>query len=466
MSIDGKTKELIASDGSMSVSQPIPLVARARPPISAYMCDYTKKWAELKMTNAYYGLGTGSAVKAGTIAKIRVVALEYRVHPWFGNTGASAYTSTPIARWLGSWEGKRIVGEMKVESDGSAAMLVPPRTPLYFQLIDTGGCLVQTVRSWCTLQPGEKWACYGCHEDKNIAPPPVLNPIASEPKELNAFYNVKDDYFSFPRYIQPLLNEHCVSCHGASSPDGGLDLTGTTFWTGTLTSDNDNNTACKNWSKAYYNLSTGLKGFTTKGKYVTISGFDVNAQAEGLKPNSTGSGKSPLITKLKGGHVKGLPREVIDKFAAWIDLAVCYSGYYTEGMKPSDSAAYEKRWQSTLGVERALEDKNIQEFIAAGQWGNVAVKPDGKSAGGALSSKKQLFSIRFALDGRKLIANIPCEGTLTLLDLSGRQIMVHTFTRDAVKNGASVMLRGIGLTRGLYVVKFIGADVTNQRTIT
>jgi hypothetical protein len=469
MTTDGKTKELIASDASMSVSQPIPLVERTKPPIPAYMCDYTKKFAELKMTNAYYGLGTGSAVKAGTIAKIRVVALEYRVQPWFGNTGASAYTSTPIARWLGSWEAKRIVGEMKVESDGSAAMLVPTRTPLYFQLIDTGGCLVQTARSWATLQPGEKWACYGCHEDKNIAPPPVLNPIASEPKELNAFYNVKDDYLSFPRYIQPLLNEHCTSCH-KSGHSSGLDLSGTTFWTGTLSSDNDNKTACKNWSNAYYNLSTGLKGFTTKGKYVTISGFDVNAQAEGLRPNSTGSGKSPLITKLKsgqmGGQAKTFPKEVIDKLAAWIDLAVCYSGYYSEGMKPSDSVAYEKRWQSTLGVERALEDKNIQEFIAAGQWGNVAVKPDGKSAGHALSSNKQLFSIRFSLDGRKLIANIPCEGTLTLLDLSGRQIMIHTFARDAVKNGASVMLRGTGLTRGLYVVKFTGGNVVNQRTIT
>jgi hypothetical protein len=473
MSIDGATKQLIASDASMSVGSPIPLVARSLPPTPTYQANYSLKTAEVALTNAYYGIGTNpsttsfSKVPQGSIKKIRVVALEYRVFPWFGNTGASAYTSTPLARWNGSWEAKRIVGEATVESDGSANMIVPARTPLYYQLLDADGCMIQTMRSWSTLQPGERFACYGCHEDKNIAPPPVINPIANKPKELDAFYGIKDEYFSFPRYIQPLLDKHCTSCHSGSSPDGSLDLSGTTFWTGTLTNDNDNKTACKNWSNAYYNLTAGIAGFTTKGKYVNIGGFDVNARAEGLTPNSTGSSKSALITKLKGGHVQGLPKEVIEKLAAFIDLAICYSGYYTEGMKPSDSTAYEERWKKTLGVERAVEDKNIQNFIAAGGYPGVGIaNPGSKGSGSSLFYNEGLFKVRFSLDGRKLIANVPSEGTLTLMDLCGRQIMVCNLSRDAVKNGASVTLRGAGLTRGLYIVKFSGASVSGQRAIT
>jgi hypothetical protein len=469
MSIDGATKELIASDASKSVSQPIPLVARPLPPIIAYQADYTQSNAQAQISNAYYGQQTGTSVKAGTIKKLRVVALEYRIFPWFGNTGASAYTSTPIARWMGSWEAKRIVGEMPVESDGSCAMLLPARVPLYFQLIDASGCIIQSMRSWSTLQPGEKFACYGCHEDKNASPPTVSNPIAATPKPLNAFYDVKNDYLSFPRYIQPLLDKNCVSCHKAGH-SSGLDLSGTTFWTGTLTSDNDNKTACRNWSNAYYNLTTGIGGFSGAGKYVNF--ITVMSGAEGLKPNTFGSTKSAVITKLKTGTMNGqqqsFPAEVIDKIAAWIDLCICYSGFYTEGMKPSDSTAYLTRLQKTRGAWETVEAANIKDWIASGQYtvppySSTAIKgyPGGK--GSANVSAMDLFALKFSLDGRRLTAtNIPCKGTLLLTDLCGRRITAYELSGDVVNTAIQIPLR-TGLPRGLYIMKFTGAAGTKQR---
>jgi len=376
MNLDGD-RELIAADAGMSVSQPIPLAARQLPPITAYQVDYSQTTGSVTMSNAYFGGGTNGSsatgtVKPKTIDKIRVIALEYRISPWFGNVGADAYTCTPVARWMGSWEAKRIVGEMDIESDGSSAFIVPARVPLYFQLIDTNGCSINSMRSWMTLQPGEKFSCYGCHEDKNVAPPPIANPIASTPKKLLPFYDIEDEYFSFPQYIQPILDKNCISCHKAGH-ESGLDLNGKTFWTGELTDDLDNKTACKYWSNAYYNLTSGSSGFSG-GKYVNF--INVMSGAEGLRPNSVGAIKSSLITKLRGGHVK-LTREEMDKFCAWIDLCIPYAGHYTEGMKPTDSTAYMARFNKTRGAYLNIEKVNVDDFISSGQYGTPPYRTTG-----------------------------------------------------------------------------------------
>ena len=62
---------------------------------------------------------------------------------------------------------KRILGEAKIYEDGSACFRVPAKTPVYFQIVNQDGHVIQTMRSWSTLQPGETFSCVGCHEDKN-----------------------------------------------------------------------------------------------------------------------------------------------------------------------------------------------------------------------------------------------------------------------------------------------------------
>ena len=468
MNLDGD-RELIASDASMSVSQPIPLAPRPLPNITAYQVDYTESTAAVTMSNAYYGSGTNGTsstgtVKAGTIDKVRVIAIEYRISPWFGNVGADAYTCTPVARWMGSWEAKRIVGEMPVESDGSSAFIVPARVPLYLQLIDKNGCAVNSMRSWMTLQPGEKFSCYGCHEDKNIAPPPIANPIAATPKKLVPFYDLEDDYFSFPRYIQPILDKNCISCHKAGH-ESDLDLTGTTFWTGDLTNDADNKTACKYWSNAYYNLTAGSGGFSG-GTYVNY--ITVMSGAEGLRPNSVGAVRSALITRLRGGHVD-LAKEELDKLCAWIDLCIPYSGHYTEGMKATDSAAYMKRFNDTRDAYLKVDEKNIQEFISDGQYtvppyrntGIDSRRGSGKPS--LLQSAEKAIHLRFSRDARILTVTSPCEGTIVFLDLNGREVFSCELSREMVSSAVGVPLR-ITLPRGLYIVNFSGKGISTRRT--
>jgi hypothetical protein len=98
--------------------------------------------------------------------------------------------------------------------DCAGFFTAPARTPLYFQALDADGYMVQSMRSWATLQPGENASCVGCHESKNSAPLTGKNSYALRrgPETLTPFYGPPRG-FSFPREIQPILDRHCTSCH-------------------------------------------------------------------------------------------------------------------------------------------------------------------------------------------------------------------------------------------------------------
>jgi hypothetical protein len=86
-----------------------------------------------------------------------------------------------------------------------------------------------------------------------------------------------------------------------------------------------------------------------------------------LEPYHAGAAKSTLIELLEAGHedVK-LSRDELDVIACWIDLAVPFSGDYTEGMDPAHIPKYEfyldkrRRWE-------AQEAENTQALIQARQ---------------------------------------------------------------------------------------------------
>ena len=84
--------------------------------------------------------------------------------------GGGGLSCTPPAVGQGTWGVKRVLGEVPVAADGSVAFEAPVRTPVYFQLLDAKGRMVQTMRSWTLLQPGETASCIGCHESANLAP--------------------------------------------------------------------------------------------------------------------------------------------------------------------------------------------------------------------------------------------------------------------------------------------------------
>jgi hypothetical protein len=461
MDINGN-RELLAWD-EQSVSQQQSVSPPFLPIRTANTVDYTKTTGEVTMTNAYYGSGTGDAVLKGSIKKIRVIALEYHTDPSFGNTGGGAsqgITMTPVARWLGSWMSKRILGEAAVDSNGAAKFIVPARTPVYFQLIDSNGCAINSMRSWATLMPGETFSCYGCHEDKNVSPPTGPPALSGKSQELDSFYGIKNEHLYYPKHIQSIWDAKCIKCHKPGKPAGEiLDLSGTKIWTGDLKNDPNNVNACRFWCKSYYNL--------TVPKYVNF--IDVNSRAEGLPPYSAGAIKSGLLDTLRNpppGMKVSLTKEETGKICAWIDLCIPHSGFYTDDMRTRDSSQYLERLKRR-DLEDSVEEKNIAQFIAVGGYKSYSTASfDTKnSVSGSPRRSENNFSVYPSSSGKRLIVRIPGKGTMDILDVLGRT--VKTFSFDVARYDRSMSVSfGTKLPKGVYIASFKGSALKGHQIIT
>ncbi len=460
-------RELLAWDTAQAMCQPVPLCGRTVPRM-ACVTDYAKTTAEVTMTNAYYGTGIDSTVRSGSIRKIRVIALEYRSYPWVGRTRFAPFMATPVARYPGSIESKRILGETVVEKDGSAAFIVPARTPFYVQLIDSSGCMIQSMRSWMTLQPGERFDCYGCHEDKNVSPPPTGTPLASTPGTLDPFYDLRDGYLYYPDHIQPIFDARCVVCH-AEGHSSRLDLRSDRIWTGDLSTDDDNRNAARYWCRSYLNLTDTAKRL--------VNYISVESSAEGLKPNAFGSGKSRLVAKLRerSGAMAGvsLSEKEMAKLCAWIDLCIPHGGAYTDDMKPEHAAFYESRL-ALRKKEIAFEARNLYDFVKNGGYESVdyggsfsATVDKGRSIARAPLNDYRKFSVRFTRGGRQLVMNLPCAGDVSLFDVAGRKVHQMNVSNEEFVKGGNTSYRALSgrIPVGMYIVKFKGSGYAADRML-
>jgi len=352
-------RTLLAADPAISCNQPVPLAPRPIPPQPVYPTDWRQKTGGFAIQDVYHGQGL-AGVSRGTVKKIRVVALDYMATDIGRKHGPSAISD------LAAWDVKVVLGEAPVYEDGSAAFEVRARTPVYFQAIDAQGHVVQTMRSWSTLMPGEVFSCAGCHENKNeaVAVESVTMALQVGIQPLDPFYDVTGTGFSFPKTIQPILDAKCIRCHdGSERPD----LRATPVWDAA---------ARKFWNRSYHEListdrphgpanDTGqrLGVIEERSKYLSwIGRWSVPVM---IPPHSHGSSRSPLISLLMSGHEDvEMTQEEMDKISCWIDLALPHSGEWTEGMTPEDRESYMRVYQKRLDWEKQ-EAVNIQEYIDA-----------------------------------------------------------------------------------------------------
>ena len=66
--------------------------------------------------------------------------------------------------WIDSFEQSR--KKWAAAADSERTMRAADVLWADFQALDHNGHVVQTMRSWATLQPGETFGCVGCHETK------------------------------------------------------------------------------------------------------------------------------------------------------------------------------------------------------------------------------------------------------------------------------------------------------------
>jgi len=113
----------------------------------------------------------------------------------------------------------------------------------------------------------------------------------------------------FPAYIQPILDKHCVSCHGGTRPKGKLDLRGTPVGLFSVSRNN----LIRRKAAPTYRESSDWDGTEYAG------------------PKSIGSHKSPPIAVLRGGKQhKGvkLSEAAFVRLVTWIDASGVFYGSY------------------------------------------------------------------------------------------------------------------------------------------
>ena len=233
MDFDGNRELLVPCDGPRSCVQAVQykekelLFERTSP------TDPTLDYSTYYLQNVFIGPGL-EGVDKSQVRSLRVIALEFRTNSIGRNgnhgPGGGALSSCPVSIGGGCWDVKKILGEATIYDDGSCCFRVPPLTPVYFQVIDVNGRAIQTMRSWSALQPGERFSCVGCHEDKNQTRTNIAGGITKAmrngPQDLTPFYG-EPRGFSFQQEIQPILDKHCIKCHDNEDVPPSFNLANT-----------------------------------------------------------------------------------------------------------------------------------------------------------------------------------------------------------------------------------------------
>ena len=355
VSIDGR-KELLAHDPKLGCYQIVPVAARENLFERANLVDHRRRTGTYMVQDIYAGPGL-AGIARGTVKQLRVVALEYRpanvgIIPCAGPGGTSGQCG-PIAIGNGTYDVKKVLGTVDVHEDGSALFDVPARTPVYFQALDARGHVVQSMRSWSTLQPGEYFGCVGCHENKAATPRPGRLPTAmTQPvQKINPFYGPARG-FSYRKEIQPIWDRHCVSCHHLSPGEKASPSEKQAAFS-LLGKPVAGRKSSRIWAESYLMLTRADKKEVGHPNEL-VNWLNVQSVPTILPPYHRGACKSRLITLLEKGHYGvQLSGESMDKIACWIDLLVPFCGDYAEAANWSKKDL--QRYQRLLKKRREME---------------------------------------------------------------------------------------------------------------
>ncbi len=261
--------------------------------------------------NIYVGTHM-KGVKPGSVKAIRVVESPEK-RSWTRPRGWEGQGAQAAAMNWHSFENKRILGTVPVEVDGSAYFEVPANTFVYFQALDAEGKMVQSMRSGAYLQPGEKYGCVGCHENRvGEAAPVTGKPLAMQraPSKLDGAYNLAGlergtppHFYSFQREVQPVFTAKCINCHDYGKKAGEkINLSG---------------------DKGAF-FCTSYVDLWALGYVTCIGGGPASIQPA----YSWGSHASKLTKKLYGHGGVELTDEERDRIITWMDVNAPYYPQY------------------------------------------------------------------------------------------------------------------------------------------
>ena len=287
----------------MMLHEPAWLHPRPRERVIPTRIDLSKTTGRLILSDVTRGRNM-AGVKPGQIKKLLV--LEQLPAPFHVSPGFDGLS------WWGTFSLTRILGTVPVEPDGSAHMTVPALRSLFFVALDARDLSVKRMQSFVTVQPGETTGCVGCHEPRTTPPPnaPRGRPLAlrREPSKVQPIPGA-GQIIDFRRHVQPVINRHCLKCHGRDKPKGEVCLDGG----GSAPSHGSGRVLMS------YMALVQRPGLVADGR-----------NAHGNRPPRTfGSSASRLMKKIDGSHnrVKASPAEA-RIIRLWLDSGAAANGTY------------------------------------------------------------------------------------------------------------------------------------------
>ncbi len=352
---EGK-KTVVLSDTKLDLHNPIPIAPRVRERQISDTTDRTKITGSFFVHDVYAG---NPGVAPGTIKWLRVVEETSRVSESPGGTWMNQTFSISAAL---AWSPKIYHGIVPVEEDGSVYFEAPAGRSLNFQLLDNDYRLVRSMRTFIQAAPGTTRSCMGCHEYKYGTTPAVSESrlLGRDPIKLHD-ESWGSGYLDYTKQVQPILDKHCVSCHGGEvNIAGGLDLTG--GWTELFNISYENLTARR--EKQY--IADLIQGICCMNgtAYWSCKIFD---------PYEHGSGNAPLVDiLLKDPHKEtvGLSDAERELLFTWIDSNGLYFGTWDYTKTGAFAREYNVGREELKGVMKeagcvkchADENGNIRRF--------------------------------------------------------------------------------------------------------
>jgi len=319
--------------------EPRPVIQRPRERVIPSRIALDEPTGQLVLADVYRGRNM-KGVKRGEIKKLLIVeSLPMPIH-YTGGMEPLSYG--------GTFTLVRILGTVPVEEDGSAYMEVPAMRSIFFVALDERDYSVKRMQSFVTVMPGETTSCVGCHEPRTHTPvnagQMVLQALTRGPSRIKPIEDIPD-VLDFPRDIQPVLDKHCVGCHGYEATAKGGPRAGGVILTG------DRGPF---YSHSYYTL-TNRRQFAD-GR---------NKPQSNLAPRTIGSSASAIMKKLEGAHnnVKASRLE-IDTVRYWIEAGAPYPGTYAAlgcgmigGYAENKQDQSDRKWPETIAAAEVVRNR-------------------------------------------------------------------------------------------------------------
>ncbi|NIA15318.1 MAG: hypothetical protein GWP08_14710 [Nitrospiraceae bacterium] len=288
-------------EAGLKCHEPRPLLTRAREHVIPPRTKPQAQTGRLVLADVYKGRNM-DGVERGTIKKLLVVESLPKPINFTGGMEPLSYG--------GTFTLERALGTVPVDEDGSAHFEVPALRSLFLVALDENDMAVKRMQSFLSVMPGEVTSCVGCHEPRTgaIIPPAALTATARPPDTIEPIPDVPD-VFDFPRDIQPILNKHCVACHGYVETNQGGPRSGGVILAG------DRGPL---YSHSYFMLSARRQ--LADGRNLPRSNY---------APRALGSSASELMKKIRRGHHGVALSEREERVVRlWIETGAPYLGTY------------------------------------------------------------------------------------------------------------------------------------------